>query len=294
MLTHRHATPKAPARAVVLGAGFIGGAAADALAAGGVAVARLGRRDVDLLADGAGAALAKLLRADDVLVVVAAEAPCKNGAMLERNIRMMNAAVAALKARPVEHVVYVSSDAVYADSDGPLTEASCAEPGSLHGVMHLARERMLLDEGGVPVGILRPTLVYGAADPHNGYGPNRFRRLAAEGKEIVLFGEGEERRDHVLVDDLGELVRRMVMHRSTGVLNGATGEVHSFRAIAEMVARQVARPPAIKGSPRSGAMPHNGYRPFDPAATFRAFPDFRYTRLADGLALTHSRAGATA
>ena len=38
---------------------------------------------------------------------------------------------------------------------------------------------MLLDEGGVPVGILRPTLVYGANDPHNGYGPNRFRRLAA-------------------------------------------------------------------------------------------------------------------
>lgn len=292
MLTHRLASPQAPARVVVLGAGFIGGAAADALAAEGVPVERLGRKDVDLLADGAGEALAGLLRADDVLMVVSAEAPCKNGAMLERNVRMMNAVVVALRARPVEHVIYVSSDAVYRDFDGPLTEASCAEPGALHGVMHLARERMLLDEGGVPVGILRPTLVYGAGDPHNGYGPNRFRRLAAEGKEIVLFGEGEERRDHVLVDDLAELLKRMVLQRSTGVLNGATGEVHSFRAIAEMVAAQVASPPAIKGSPRSGPMPHNGYRPFDPAATFRAFPDFRYTGLADGLALTHKRATA--
>lgn len=292
MLTHRLAEPKVPARVVVLGAGFVGGAGAGALAAGGVAVERLGRAQVDLLADGADAALASRLRADDVLVVVSAEAPCKDGAMLERNIRMMNAVVAALKARPVEHVIYVSSDAVYKDFDGPLTEESCAEPGALHGVMHLARERMLLDEGGVPVGILRPTLVYGASDPHNGYGPNRFRRLALEGREIVLFGEGEERRDHVLVDDLGELLRRMVMHRSTGVLNGATGDVHSFRAIAEMVVGHVANPPAIKGSPRSGPMPHNGYRPFDPAATFRAFPDFSYTRLADGLALTHRRATA--
>ncbi|MEQ8814118.1 MAG: SDR family oxidoreductase [Thalassobaculum sp.] len=294
MLTHGRESPLDAARVVVLGAGFIGGAAADAIAGEGIAVERLGRKAVDLLADGAGDALAKRLRADDVLVVVAAEAPCKNGAMLERNIRMMNAVVAALKARPVEHVIYVSSDAVYADSAEPLTEASCAEPGSLHGVMHLARERMLLDEGGVPVGILRPTLVYGADDPHNGYGPNRFRRLALAGKEIVLFGEGEERRDHVLVDDLGDLVRRMVVHRSTGVLNAATGEVHSFRAIAGMVADHVASPPAIKGSPRSGPMPHNGYRPFDPAATFRAFPDFSYTRLADGLALTHKRAAATA
>ena len=294
MLTHGSESPKDATRVVVLGAGFIGGAAADALAGDGIDVERLGRKAVDLLAKGAGDALAARLRTDDVLMVVAAEAPCKNGAMLERNIKMMNAVVAALKAQPVEHVIYVSSDAVYKDSDGPLSEDSPAEPGSLHGVMHLSRERMLLDEGGVPVGILRPTLVYGANDPHNGYGPNRFRRLAAEGKEIVLFGEGEERRDHVLVDDLGDLLCRMVTHRSTGVLNGATGEVHSFRAIAEMAASHVSNPPAIKGSPRSGPMPHNGYRPFDPAATFRAFPDFRYTRLADGLALTNKRVTATA
>jgi hypothetical protein len=30
-------------------------------------------------------------------------------------------------------------------------------------------------------------------------------------------------------------------------------------------------------------MPHNGYRPFDIAACRRAFPDFRYTPLEEGL-----------
>jgi UDP-glucose 4-epimerase len=30
-------------------------------------------------------------------------------------------------------------------------------------------------------------------------------------------------------------------------------------------------------------MPHGGYRPFDIAACRRAFPDFRYTSLPDGL-----------
>jgi nucleoside-diphosphate-sugar epimerase len=294
MLTHRLEKPARPPRVVVLGPGFIGGAAADMLEADDVLVERIGRAGVDLLADGAAAALAARLKSDDVLLVISAEAPCRNGAMLERNIRMMNAVVAAVKARPVDHLLYVSSDAVYEDSPNPLSEQSCAEPGSLHGVMHLARERMLLDEVGVPVGILRPTLVYGAADPHNGYGPNRFRRLALEGREITLFGEGEERRDHVLVDDLAALLRRMVLVRSTGVLNGATGAVHSFREVAELVASHVADKPEITGSPRSGPMPHNGYRPFDPAATFRAFPDFRYTPLADGLALTHKRAVAAA
>jgi hypothetical protein len=31
-------------------------------------------------------------------------------------------------------------------------------------------------------------------------------------------------------------------------------------------------------------MPHNGYRPFDAAATYAAFPDFKYTKLDAGLA----------
>ena len=39
---------------------------------------------------------------------------------------------------------------------------------------------------------MRSTLIYGEGDPHNGYGPNRFHRLAAAGQEIVLFGEVPE------------------------------------------------------------------------------------------------------
>jgi len=150
--------------------------------------------------------------------------------------------------------------------------------------MHLAREVMLGSEVKAPLANLRPSLLYGAADPHNGYGPNRFRRLAARGEDVVLFGEGEERRDHVYIDDVAELVARVLGRRSTGVLNVATGEVHSFRAIAEKVIALSGRRVAIRGTPRTGAMPHNGYRPFDIAACRRAFPDFKYTTLDEGLA----------
>jgi nucleoside-diphosphate-sugar epimerase len=150
--------------------------------------------------------------------------------------------------------------------------------------MHLAREVMLGSEVKAPLAILRPSLLYGAADPHDGYGPNRFRRLAARGEDVVLFGEGEERRDHVYIDDAAELVARALYRRSTGVLNVASGEVHSFRAIAEKVVALSERRVAIRGTPRTGPMPHNGYRPFDIAACRRAFPDFKYTTLDEGLA----------
>ena len=149
--------------------------------------------------------------------------------------------------------------------------------------MHLAREIALRAEIRAPLAMLRPTLIYGAADPHNGYGPNRFRRLVADGNDIVLFGEGEERRDHVAIEDVAEIALRVLQQRSVGSLNVATGEVHSFRAVAEMVAALAVKPVAIKGTPRSGPMPHNGYRPFDIAASRAAFPDFRYRSLQEGL-----------
>jgi len=276
MLEHLNPEPRKPARVVVIGAaGFVGNAVAARLERDGVPVLRVGRNDVDLATADAAEKLSKIINATDAVVAAAAKAPVKDSAMLVDNMIMARAMVRALAS--ASHVVNISSDAVYADSSGPLTERSCAEPGSLHGAMHLAREVMFRAEVKAPLVILRPSLLYGAADPHNGYGPNRFRRLAAEGKEIVLFGEGEERRDHVYIGDVAELVARVLYRRSTGVLNIATGTVHSFREIAKRFSANV------KGSPRSGPMPHNGYRPFDPAATRAAFPDFRYTPLEEGL-----------
>jgi hypothetical protein len=41
-------------------------------------------------------------------------------------------------------------------------------------------------------------------------------------------------------------------------------------------------------------MPHNGYRPFDPAATRAAFPDFHYVKLPDGIRRVQAEVAHTA
>ena len=284
MLQHNFSTPTVPKRAVILGAGgFVGGATAKKLEASGVSVLALTRHDLDLETPNASDTLVDLLTPQDVLIFVSAKAPVKDVTMLTANMRMLENVCVALEQKPVAHVIYVSSDAVFSDSPEPLTEESRAQPDSLHGVMHLAREVALRNTVKGPLGIIRPTLIYGATDPHNGYGPTRFRRLVADGQDNVLFGEGEERRDHVLVDDVAELIGLMVLHRSEGDLNAATGRVTSFRDIAGMVIANAGSSVCIKGSPRSGAMPHNGYRPFNAEATIAAFPEIHYTLLEDGL-----------
>ena len=288
MLEHLNNKESCPERVVILGAGgFVGGTAKQLLEKNGVPVLGLGRNDVNLTSANAAETLANLLKETDSLVVVSANAPCKNAAMLLENVQMMNAVCDAIIQVKPAHLIYISSDAVYHDSADPLNEDSCAAPGSAHGAMHVAREQMLLASYDGPTCFLRPSLLYGKNDPHNGYGPNMFRRKAAAGEDIVLFGEGEERRDHVLIDDVAEIIRRTLMHRSQGILNIATGTVISFREVAETVVALFEVPVAISGSPRSGLMPHDGYRPFDPAGTKVAFPDFAYTQPGNGIAKVH-------
>ncbi|MEP3113126.1 SDR family oxidoreductase [Nisaea sp.] len=290
MLKHLNESNALPSRvAVIGGAGFVGGAVVEALEKDGIAVASIGRSDVDLLATDAADKLSAFLEPGDTVVFVSAIAPVRNSAMLRDNMTIVANVIEALRVKVPAHLINVSSDAVYRDVLYPMSESAVAEPASLHGAMHLAREVALAAELDIPFGIIRPTLIYGASDPHNGYGPNRFMRLADANEEIRLFGEGEERRDHVLVDDVADLVRRMVLRRSTGVINAATGAVHAFCDIAETVIRLSRSSSAVIGQPRQGAMPHNGYRAFDPANVARAFPDFRFTPLEEGLKKTLSR-----
>ena len=283
-VVHLDAEGKGPARAVVIGArGFVGGAIADALEARGVECVRLTSDDVNLLERGSGNVLAGKISAGDAVVVASAIAPCKDHAMFRDNIAMQAEINDALSASGPSHVLYVSSDAVYSDSPDPLGEGSETMPDNLHGMMHVARETMLRASfPDLPLACLRPTLIYGAGDPHNGYGPNRFRRLAQSGEAITLFGEGEERRDHVDVRDVAELGARMVIHRSSGALNAATGTVVSFMDAARKMASLAGAEIEIVTTERQGPMPHNGYRPFDPSGVAATFPDFSFTQPDEG------------
>jgi UDP-glucose 4-epimerase len=288
MLEHLEDPSFRPSRVVIIGAGgFVGRSIAQILAAEAIPVLALGRSSVDLLSPGAGKRLAQLLRPDDAVVAVAAVAPVKTVAMLEANMTILKAMIEALATVRPSHLLNIGSDAVFADGPLPLTETSPKAPTSLHGVMHLARE-VAFEAVEAPVATLRPTLICGAADPHNGYGPNRFLRLALKGEDIPLFGEGEERRDHVAIEDVADLAMRVLTRRSRGSLNLATGEVWSFRDVASMAASLASPPVAVRGQSRAGPMPHGGYRPFDPSATFAAFPDFHYIRLPAFLARVHS------
>jgi nucleoside-diphosphate-sugar epimerase len=284
MLTHGTDRPEAPQRAVILGGnGFLGRRLTTRLRTQGVDTVPLGTAELDLTAGDAADALAALLEPGDSVVMLAALTPDRgrDAATLLRNVTMAEAVCRATAATPPAHLIYLSSDAVYPFGDGLVSEASSAEASDMYGVMHRAREVMLQASVKAPVAVLRSTLLYGAGDPHNSYGPNRFRRMAAEKGEITLFGAGEETRDHVHVEDAARLIELVMRHRSTGLLNLASGTSHSFDAAAHAVAETFDPPARVVHTPRQSPITH---RHFDTAALIRAFPSFRFTPLGEGLA----------
>jgi nucleoside-diphosphate-sugar epimerase len=285
MLTHQ-AVKAVPSRVALLGAqGFLASRLRAALEQARTPVRAIGSRDVDLTAPGAGDALRSALREGDSVVFLSAITPEKGKGIeaLMANLRMAEQVCAALAQTRVGHVVYISSDAVYRETEPFIDERGPADSPSLYGTMHALRERMLMQTLGAdaPLAVLRPTLVFGAGDTHNSYGANRFMRAAAADRRIPLFGQGEEQRDHVYADDVVRIIQRVIEQRSSGVLNVVTGQSVSFGDLARKVAA-IAGDVVVECRPRAaGPILHRHY---DPTALFRAFPDFRFTPRDEALA----------
>ena len=201
--------------------------------------------------------------------------------MLTENIQLITNIAEALRGKKLTYLLNISSDAVYGDSMQPMTEEAIIEPLAAHGIMHCMREYILEHRVAAPIGHLRPTLIFGAGDPHNGYGPNSFLRLAKAGKNIELFGNGEEQRDHVFVGDVATLAVAMIAAKTTGAVNAVSGRVTSFLELAEAAQKMAPQPIELIRKPRSGPMPHNGYRAFDNARAKALCPALHFRKVTD-------------
>ena len=216
MLMHLNASPQKPSRMVLLGGnGFIGQNLASILQDAEVNLLSLGSKDIDLSAPDSVPKLADLLRTSDTVVFLSAITPDKgrDTDVFIKNLQMMKHFCSALKSKPVSHVIYFSSDAVYGLDQSNISEDSPVAPADLYGVMHLSRELMMSEMKNIPHVILRVTMVYGAGDTHASYGPNRFFKTAILNRKIDLFGGGEELRDHVHVRDVAAITKLCAFKR---------------------------------------------------------------------------------
>lgn len=113
------------------------------------------------------------------------------------------------KSNPKLRILFSSTRMTYGRAEVPiLTEASPTNPLSLYGIHKLTAEKYLLmyyKDFGIPSTVLRLTNPYGPRQQikHSKYSVvGWFVRQAMEGNVIKIFGDGEQLRDYVFVDDI--------------------------------------------------------------------------------------------
>lgn len=286
MIAHLQPSPRDPRRTVVLGSqGFLARALRQEFAQRNLHVEWIGSSELDLSAPDAGERLAQRLEATDTVLMLSALTPDRGRDIqtFRTNLAMMEQVCAALSRSGAAHLIYVSSDAVYGTAVTRVDAQTPVAPADLYGAMHTTRELMARALP-VPLCVLRITGVYGPGDPHNSYGPNRFRRMAESDRRITMFGAGDDKRDHVFVGDVARLIAECIRHQTTGVINVATGQSTAFKRVAQLVAQQFTQPIEIVEASRSNPVTHRHY---DVTPLIKAFPRFQFMSLEDGVALTH-------
>lgn len=280
-------------RLIVLGSrGFIGRALCEHLAAAGTPVQAYSSEQVDLRHRYALAPLHEALGPDATVIVCSGIAPPSGNNLygLADNLAMATNLAGALEEQPPRKCVYLSSDAVYPLADALVTEDSALELSNYYAIGKHTTESVLQTVAaakGFPLLLLRPTGVYGPGDTHGSYGPNRFVRQIVQEGSVRLFGQGEETRDHLYIDDLVRITAALAASDVAGVLNLATGTSRTFGSIVDDLRAIVPDGFEVVNAPRRGAITH---RAFDVARLRAALPDVEFTAFRNGLTATYRAA----
>ncbi len=142
----------------------------------------------------------------------------------------------------VGKVIYASSAAVYGNTPTlPVSENMCPSPQSPYALTKLVGEyycRIFHQIYGLSTICLRYFNVYGPRqDPNSEYAAAipRFIARVSQDESPIIYGDGEQSRDFIYIDDVVQANLMAAENNVTGVLNIGTGESKSINDLAETI-----------------------------------------------------------
>ena len=143
-----------------------------------------------------------------------------------------------------ERVVYASTSSIYGSRTDPSPEDMPVTVNTGYEASKLARERYgeyFRNHYGLDVAGLRFFSVYqgyGGSEEHKGEYANVIAQFAddvANGRPPKLYGDGSQTRDFTHVSDIARGAERVADERLNGVYNLGTGEAYSFNTVVDRI-----------------------------------------------------------
>jgi UDP-glucose 4-epimerase len=143
----------------------------------------------------------------------------------------------------VKKFVFISTCAVYGDPlKVPIAEDAPTLPLSVYAETKLDAEgecEKYSNERGMVVAILRLFNVYGPRQTLNQYSGviTQFMDRVHKAKVPIIFGDGEQTRDFVFVEDAAKAIVAAAENKAMGTFNVGTGKATSIKELAETMIR---------------------------------------------------------
>ena len=138
-------------------------------------------------------------------------------------------------------LVHVSSCEVYGDFGGVITEDTRFAPTNPYAASKAAIDRLLYafyKSYGLDVKIVRAFNPYGPHQQLNKILPTFFRQ-AKEGRPLTVYGDGQDTRDYVYIEDIVRGIWEARTLPAGEAVNLATGVATTNKHLAEMVLRKL-------------------------------------------------------
>ena len=157
---------------------------------------------------------------------------------IKNNIAATQKLLEELKSSRITKFVYSSSSSVYGNKSGIMSEVNLPSPHSPYGATKLAAEHLcnIYNRNyGLPTVSLRYFTVYGPRQrPDMAF--TRFVAAALTGRQITVFGDGNQTRDFTYIDDVVNATIKSAESDVVGeVMNIGGGHIVSINYVLDML-----------------------------------------------------------
>ncbi|MEZ0394094.1 MAG: dTDP-glucose 4,6-dehydratase [Desulfurococcaceae archaeon] len=180
---------------------------------------------------------------------------------IKTNVLGLFTILEVLRRRRGIQLVHVSTDEVYGDLWGTDEEASedrPLRPSSPYSASKAAGDMLVMAYGrtyGIGYRIVRPCNNYGPYQHPEKLIPRTIIRLA-HGKPAVIYGDGQQVRDWLYVEDCARAIASVIRRGEDGeIYNICAQDYRTVREVVELVARLMGRDPSqsiVHARPRPG------------------------------------------
>ena len=144
----------------------------------------------------------------------------------------------ACRAKGISKLIFASSGAPLGEQIPPLHEGMAPRPVSPYGASKMSGEgycSAYYHSFGIEAVALRFGNVYGPGSLAKESVVAKFIRQALAGEDIVIYGDGNQTRDFIFIDDLTDVIHRSI------VTNGIGGEIFQIATHIETTVSEIAR-----------------------------------------------------